>query len=366
MSTAVYFFAVNEVNRQTTQRWTECCSAAVFNRTGKHPGHGDQGVLNAILYAEDRSARVELLENSLWSQHWVYWKSIIDFADGKLLNRTSASRLQRSFHCGGAEKFWFPEHRDRVLNGNALQVYPYVWFLAMLWFGKCRSWGKDPYQWLTPRSHHLVQDLVNFLPQILQVLPRSREMWNDVSDPMINRAANGVPRAMSLGGGSMSEVFRLVAQNPQIRRYVEVGGYEGGSLLALALRFANRDIDFYCVESFMGNLNGTMDGHRLPVRQKFLENLMKYPALRARLIPGQSVHAARLFDDQSVDCVFIDACHETPAVIADLDAWIPKITPGGILAGDDFRWESVRCAVHQRLGEVQATQSGDVWWTRVK
>lgn len=362
MSASIYFCAVNPVNRGILKRWAECCSAAIFNGCGPHPGHGDQGVLNALLFAHDASATVELLENDLWSQHWVYWDSIIGYENGAFRNWSAGGQTQRSFHCGGAEKFWAPQHRDRVLDGNALQTYPYAWFLAMLWFGPCRWWCDDPFQFVAPASHHLVADIVHFLPQIFQVYPAARRLWNEVTDRWIDRFLSGIPRAMSLGGGSMTEVLGLVAARPHVRRYVEIGGYEGGSLLTLGLRFANRDIDFYCVESFMGNLNGTMDGWPLPSRRKFLENLARYPGLRIRLIPGDSALAADAFESGSVDFLFIDGCHDTPAVLRDIDLWLPKIAPGGVIAGDDYSWGSVRRAVLSRFDSPQVTPTGDVWW----
>ena len=363
MSTSLFFCAVNDTNRQIFHRWVDCCNSAVFNRTGPYPGHGDQGVLNAVLYAADRVHTVEILENSLWSQHWAYWDSIIEFHDGQFLNHSAGGREQRSFHCGGAEKYWMREHRDRVLARNPLQTYPYLWFLTMFWFGAARNWKIDPYQLLPPASHHLAEDLVNFLPQIMQIYPPAKVLWEELTDEVIDRALNGIPRAMSLGGGSMTEVMRLVASHPGIRRYVEIGGYEGGSILALALRLANRDIDFYSVESFMGNLDGTVDGHPLPSRKKFLENLAKYPGLRVNLVPGDSPLAATLFDDRSVDCIFVDGCHETPRVLRDIDSWQAKLSSTGIMAGDDYGWESVRHAVHERFRRVNVMPSGSVWWT---
>jgi predicted O-methyltransferase YrrM len=364
MSTSLYFCAVNERNGLSLKRWADCCSAAEFNGAGPYPGHGDQGVLNALLFADRRTEDIELLENRLWSQHWCYWDSTIDFRASEFINHSADGRRQRSFHCGGTEKFWSTAHRDRILDQHALQTYPYVWFLAMLWFGECGDWSVDPCQWLAPESHHLIADLVHFLPQIMQVFPPAGARWSGLSDPMIDRILNGVRRAMSLGGGSMSEVIALVADNPHIRRYAEIGSYEGGSLLTLALRFLNRDCDFYAVESFMGNLNGTMDGHRLPSRKQFIENLGRYPGLRARLIPGDSAHAAALFDDASLDFVFIDACHDTCAVLRDIERWLPKVAPGGFIAGDDYDWDSVRDAVRQKFPEACVTPSGTVWWLR--
>ena len=292
MSTSLYFCAVTNANLKILRRWAEYCLQAVFNGQGPYPGHGDQGVLNAVLYAEEATTRVELLENPLWSQHWTYWDSIIGFRDGEFLN-VSAGRTQRSFHCGGAEKYWEKQHSSRVLTQNSLQTYPYVWFLAMFFFGEFRNWNIDPLQYLPPASHHLVEDMVQFLPQIQQILQRARPMWNGLTDQIIDRVLNGIPRCLSLGGGGMSEVIHLVASNPKVRRYVEIGSYEGGSILALGLRFANRDIDFYSVESFMGNMDGTMDGHRLPSRTKFQNNLGRFVSLRVKLIPGE-LGASRL------------------------------------------------------------------------
>src|SRR5262249_13591540 len=280
------------------------------------------------------------------------------------LNRSAGGQRQRAFHCGGAEKYWTRQHSDRVFHGNQLQTYPYEWFLTMLWFGACRNWGVDPHQYLPPACHHLADDLVHCLPQIMQLRPAARGLWNGLTDVMIDRILDGIPRALSLGGGSMSEVIDLVAANDWIRRYVEIGAYEGGSILALGLRFANRDIDFYSVESFMGNLDGTMDGHRLPSRHQAMQNLRRYPGLRVKLVPGDSALAAQLFDEQSIDFLFIDGCHETPAVLRDIDRWLPKLSPRGIIAGDDYGWDTVRDAVRQRFTRTVVTRSGNVWWAR--
>lgn len=365
MSTSLYFCAVSAANNAVLRRWAECCTAAVFNGQGPYPGHGDQGVLNAVLFAADKSARVHLLDNALWSQHWSYWESRIDFRDGVFINRSSGSHKQRAFHCGGGDKFWSIEHRDRVFGSYADQMYPYVWFLAMLWLGRCRNGSVDPYQYLPPAAHHLTGDLVHALPLIMQVYPPARQRWERLGDHVIERVLDGVPRAMSLHGGSLSEAIELVSAFPAIRRYVEIGSYEGGSILALAFRFANRDVQFYSVESFTGNCDGTMDGHRLPSRAAYLANLARFPSLRVQYVPGDSSLAVNLFADRSIDMVFIDACHETDAVLRDIDSWVPKLAPGAIVAGDDYGWPSVAQAVALRFADVRVTPSGCVWWTEV-
>ncbi|CAB9507124.1 expressed unknown protein [Seminavis robusta] len=50
----------------------------------------------------------------------------------------------------------------------------------------------------------------------------------------------------------------------------------------------------------------------------------------------RSVDAAPLFQDSYYDYVYLDARHDYCAVKEDIDAYWPKLRPGGILAGHDF------------------------------
>jgi len=49
-----------------------------------------------------------------------------------------------------------------------------------------------------------------------------------------------------------------------------------------------------------------------------------------------SAGAARVFDDASLDAVYIDADHKWWSVVQDLAAWWPKVRPGGVMLGHDF------------------------------
>ena len=66
---------------------------------------------------------------------------------------------------------------------------------------------------------------------------------------------------------------------------------------------------------------------------------------RAEIMKMGTVEAAALVPNSSLDFVFIDACHETAAVTADIEAWRPKLRPGGWLMGHDANWPSVRRAI---------------------
>ena len=63
---------------------------------------------------------------------------------------------------------------------------------------------------------------------------------------------------------------------------------------------------------------------------------------RATMIRELSVPASKLFQDCSLDFVYIDAGHDYKSVSADLEAWFPKVKRGGLIMGDDYAegyWE---------------------------
>lgn len=60
-----------------------------------------------------------------------------------------------------------------------------------------------------------------------------------------------------------------------------------------------------------------------------------------------SIAAASLFEDSSVDFIYLDATHTYEAVMADLIAWYPKIRVSGYLVGDDWRYPGVKEAVKE-------------------
>ena len=58
--------------------------------------------------------------------------------------------------------------------------------------------------------------------------------------------------------------------------------------------------------------------------------------IQTRIIRLPSLAASFTFDDHSLDLVFLDGDHREESVRADIEAWRPKIRPGGWLAGHDY------------------------------
>ncbi len=57
---------------------------------------------------------------------------------------------------------------------------------------------------------------------------------------------------------------------------------------------------------------------------------------RCRLILQSSVDASKMFENESLCFVYVDACHQYKDTKEDIETWWPKIKKGGILAGHDI------------------------------
>jgi len=135
--------------------------------------------------------------------------------------------------------------------------------------------------------------------------------------------------------------------------FVEVGAWKGKSTSYMAVLIANsgKNIKFDVVDTWKGSaehanmpaiINDTL-------YSEFLE-LMKPVEKYINPIRMTSVEAAKLYQDNSLDFVLIDANHDYEPVKEDILAWLPKVKPNGILAGDDYPWPGVTQAVQEVLG----------------
>src|ERR1044072_5831765 len=125
-------------------------------------------------------------------------------------------------------------------------------------------------------------------------------------------------------------------------RFVEVGTYLGRSLCSLAevIQASRKEITVIGVDTCRGS--GTFAGalHKNILDCGFADKI--------QLIISDSVAAARLFSDASLDWVHLDARHDYASVKADIEAWLPKLKAGGWLSGDDYneqKWPAVVQAV---------------------
>jgi len=153
----------------------------------------------------------------------------------------------------------------------------------------------------------------------------------------------------------------LLGGNPVI---VEVGSYLGASTCFLATGARLRGGKVYAVDTWT---NIDMPEEPRDTYDEFISNTRP---LKNWIIPlrGLSTEVAYQFDEE-IDLLFVDGDHSYGAVRADLDAWLPKLKDGGVVAFHDYNWaEGVRRAVRELIVPLQVEgghRLGSIYWTRI-
>lgn len=131
---------------------------------------------------------------------------------------------------------------------------------------------------------------------------------------------------------SAAELYaQMVAHASDGSRFVELGTDLGRSAACMGVEIirSGKKIEFTTVDLFPD-----------PEREAWCRRNLAALAAGgyARIIKGESAAVAAAFADRCLDFVFIDAAHDTASVMRDIRAWLPKLKPGGTLAGDDLWW----------------------------
>lgn len=153
--------------------------------------------------------------------------------------------------------------------------------------------------------------------------------------------------------------------------FVEIGCWKGksSSYMAEKIQLSGKKIKFNCVDTWRGT---TTESHHQQdpdvvndrLMEVFHNNMSPFAGLY-NAIRTTSLEAAKMFADKSLDFVYIDASHEYQDVKDDINAWLPKVKPGGVIAGDDFNSAQVSKAVFETLTNV-ASPNRFTWVYAVK
>jgi len=146
--------------------------------------------------------------------------------------------------------------------------------------------------------------------------------------------------------------------------FVEVGCWKGMSAAFMAVEIINsgKNIKFDCVDIWTGaGKVGEYDHHdsvqNQTLYEEFIENMKPVEGYYTPIREWSS-NAAKLYEDNSLDFVFIDAGHEYEFVHADILAWMPKIKSGGWIAGHDYpRAPGVKQAVDELIKEFNTSNA---------
>lgn len=129
---------------------------------------------------------------------------------------------------------------------------------------------------------------------------------------------------------------------------IEVGCFSGVSSQVLALHCK----ELHCVDPYHW-------GAVVEAEKMFESMMIDYPNIKK--IKMTSVDASKLYEDNSIDFVYIDADHTYNAVIEDINSWIPKVKNGGYLGGHDVYINDVKKAVEEKFGKTYETYSDTSW-----
>ena len=166
------------------------------------------------------------------------------------------------------------------------------------------------------------------------------------------------------------EFYKMsVERAHSIAHFVEIGSYRGrsSSFMAVEIIRSGKQIKFDCVDTWLGSVehqagqafqdDAVINGTLFDTFQKNMEPVKgHYNPVRR-----DSITASKLYADESLDWVFIDASHDYESVLADINAWYPKVKKGGIISGHDFPHDPVRQAVTEKL--KNPLTHGQCWYS---
>jgi len=157
------------------------------------------------------------------------------------------------------------------------------------------------------------------------------------------------------------EKLLLLMQKFNIKSFAEIGVLCGDMTNYLC---ENYNFDkYYAIDSWLRTSQGLQrfTQEEINVAYKFCQNRFKNFS-NIEIIKMDSVSASKLFDDDSIDCVFIDAGHDSKSVTEDINAWLPKVKK--LLIGHDY----VMCASVKKVVDFLLPQKEiykNLWYVKI-
>lgn len=162
---------------------------------------------------------------------------------------------------------------------------------------------------------------------------------------------------------------KMVQIFPSGSHFVEVGSWKGRSSVYMGVEIYNsqKNIKFDCVDTWEGSPEEISHMNDPLVKENklyecFLKNIEPLQQIITP-IKKTSIKASKLYENKSLQFVFIDASHKYECVKEDIEHWLPKIAQGGILSGHDYKYDPVYRAVHELIPNVE--DHGSCWVLRL-
>ena len=122
--------------------------------------------------------------------------------------------------------------------------------------------------------------------------------------------------------------------------FVEIGSWKGRSTSFVGPVCNANGTRLVCVDHWGGSQDSLADRYAAAlavedVEQTFRRNMQEL-GIRVDVVAEPSLTAVQRFALGSVERIFLDGSHDGASVAQDLDAWMPRLRTGGILAGHDY------------------------------
>lgn len=146
-----------------------------------------------------------------------------------------------------------------------------------------------------------------------------------------------------------------VAALPDPASVVQIGVWAGKSLYAACEGMLGKNGSVHAVDLWNERAEAVKtDGLTATDALRWLSKMVFGTGMNNHvfIVMCDSAKAAQLHHTGNVDLLFIDAGHFPPEVRADVDAWLSKMKPGGLLLFHDCYLSGVRAAIESIQGKV--------------
>jgi predicted O-methyltransferase YrrM len=134
---------------------------------------------------------------------------------------------------------------------------------------------------------------------------------------------------------------------------IEVGCWKGRATYAFKSNIPKDQFELFCVDPFLGSAEHKDSLQGASTRADFEKNLKDSGILDSiSVIEKYSADAAKDFEDNSLDLIFIDAEHDYENVKLDILSWTPKLKSGGIIFGHDYPDPKIENAGFEGLAQA--------------
>jgi len=184
------------------------------------------------------------------------------------------------------------------------------------------------------------------------------------------------------GWFTFPQLYSQIANHyPDGSHLVEIGVWKGKSAAYMAVELNNlgkNNTKFDCIDTWLGSEehideNSTTFEPNL-IKDKdwlykhFIENVEPVKNI-INPIRKSSLEAVKLYENESLDFIFIDAAHDYYNVLEDIKAWYPKVKSyTGVISGHDYSWgPEVKRAVHDFFDPLNLiVQEQEGCWVVIK